>query len=236
MNRPPTSTPPSCSQNHCVTIKHRIAYAFATNKRGNRFGQLGRPKSSSKLDDALKTPKQIQFQTNDVQLIAAAAGGSKDSGHTLLLDLEGQVHACGCDRWQQLGLGSSEAGAVGYTWQGRLWHYTPQLVSALSSKHVVAVAAGDDHSVVLLKSGEVYTFGRGEHGQLGQAGKPFVMPPTKSMELSSNNVQQVASIRAEGNCTGIFSANGGLLKNVGRCPKDLLTKWRILTSSGQASG
>jgi hypothetical protein len=134
MNKPPTSTPPSCSQNHCVTIKHRIAYAFATNKRGNRFGQLGRPKSSSKLDDALKTPKQIQFQTNDVQLIAAAAGGSKDSGHTLLLDLEGQVHACGCDRWQQLGLGSSEAGAVGYTWQGRLWHYTPQLVSALSSK------------------------------------------------------------------------------------------------------
>ena len=183
MNKPPTSTPPSCSQNHCVYIKDRIAYAFATNKRGNRFGQLGRPaKPSSKSDDALKIPKQIQFQTNDVQIIAAAAGRSKDSGHTLLLDLEGHVHACGCDRWQQLGLGSSEAGAVGYTWQGKLWHHTPQLVPSLSSTFVVAMAAGDDHSVVLLKSGEVYTFGRGEHGQLGQAGKPFVMPPTKSTE------------------------------------------------------
>ena len=132
------------------------------------------------------------------------------SGHSLFVDRKGQVYACGCDRWQQLGLGSTEAGAAGYTWtDGKLWQYHPQLIHALTGKNVEAVAAGADHSVALLASGEVWTWGRGEHGQLGQQGKPFVMPPTKSVELSSTSDQRVWSIRAEGNCTGIFHRGGG---------------------------
>ena len=34
----------------------------------------------------------------------------------------------------------------------------------------VGVAAGDDHSMALLKQ-QMWTWGRGEHGQLGQKGR-----------------------------------------------------------------
>ena len=157
----------------------------------------------------------------------------------LLLSLFFLLIACGCDRWQQLGLGSTEAGAAGYTWkEGKLWQYYPQKVHSLSNKLVIAVEAGADHSVALLDSGEVWTWGRGEHGQLGQQGKPFVMPPTKSAELSSCPNQSVRAIRAEGNCTAVFVSNENaidgdlatfsLLKSVGRCSKELLDKWKTI--------
>ena len=186
----------SCSENHCIEVRHDGTYVWATNSsRGNRFGQLGRSSSNSRTTskesnvdayDDIKIPRKIEITCS-----TAAAGGSKDSGHSLFVDRKGQVYACGCDRWQQLGLGSTEAGAAGYTWtDGKLWQYHPRLIHALSGKNVEAVAAGADHSVALLASGEVWTWGRGEHGQLGQQGKPFVMPPTKSVELSSTSDQQ----------------------------------------------
>jgi alpha-tubulin suppressor-like RCC1 family protein len=225
----------SCSENHCIEVQDGIGYIWATNsKRGNRFGQLGRRSNSrttkqcdNEYDD-IKIPQKI-----DIPCAVAAAGGSKDSGHTLLVDKNGQVFAWGCDRWQQLGLGSTKAGAAGYTWkEGKLWQYYPQIVSALSGQVAVAVAAGADHSVALLESGEVWTWGRGEHGQLGQQGKPFVLPPTKSDALSSGpNVGTVRSIRAEANCTGIFGGKMNsdgtrtLLKSVGRCPQEILEMW-----------
>ena len=52
----------------------------------------------------------------------AYAGGFADSGHSAILDSSGHLWLCGCDRWQQLGLGSSRAGSSGYTWKGgKLW-------------------------------------------------------------------------------------------------------------------
>lgn len=234
----------SCSENHCIQVKLQhdgSTYAWGTNSaRGNRFGQLCRRPSNrgnaakiqdgqDLLNDEVKAPRKV-----GIACLAAAAGGSKDSGHTLLVDKTGQVWACGCDRWQQLGLGSTEAGAAGYTWkEGKLWQYDPQKVHALSHKAVIAVAAGADHSVALSDSGEVWTWGRGEHGQLGQQGRPFVMPPTKSVELSSSSNRRVKSILAEGNCTGVWFLNkdndgtvSPSLKSVGRCSKEILEMWR----------
>jgi len=46
----------------------------------------------------------------DVEVIAVAAGGAKDAGHSAAVDINGGVWTWGCDRWQQLGLGSSDTG------------------------------------------------------------------------------------------------------------------------------
>ena len=89
-------------------------------------------------------------------------------------------------------------------------------------------------------AGDVWTWGRGEHGQLGQRGKPFVMPPTKSVELSSDSNRRIIAIRAEDNCTGVFyqerNYNGDNkndrsvasipLASVGRCSEEMLERWR----------
>ena len=80
--------------------------------------------------------------------VAVAAGGGIDAGHSLAVTRHGDTYAWGCDRWQQLGLGSAEAGAVGYTWEGgKLWQTAPRRVEAL--RGVVDVAAGADHSLAL---------------------------------------------------------------------------------------
>ena len=253
---PPSAPPPSitiatCSLTHCVQVCSGKAYAWATSVRGgNRFGQLGRPKSTtaSERTDEGSRREIILHPSDSSQISGVAAGGSKDSGHTLLLDVDGNVHAIGCDRWQQLGLGSTKAGAVGYTWKGRLWHYTPQRVHALPTGATVQVAAGDDHSVALLESGQVWTWGRGEHGQLGVQGAPFVMPPTRSLELSVSPFKGGdgsrgggVQILAEGNCTGVIHTRGGIggsgsggsgyLKYVGKCKKDLLDKWKKIAET-----
>ena len=119
---------------------------------------------------------------------------------------------------------------------------------ALPTGATVQVAAGDDHSVALLESGQVWTWGRGEHGQLGVQGAPFVMPPTRSLELSvspfkgGDGSRGGVQILAEGNCTGVIHTRGGIggsgsggggdLKYVGKCKKDLLDKWKKIAKTG----
>ncbi|KAL3795678.1 hypothetical protein ACHAWO_004263 [Cyclotella atomus] len=65
-----------------------------------------------------------------------------------------------------------------YTWGegkfGRLGHgaerncHTPRLVESLLGKRPRQIACGGFHSAVITQDGKMYTFGGGEHGQLGQ--------------------------------------------------------------------
>jgi RCC1 and BTB domain-containing protein len=65
-----------------------------------------------------------------------------------------------------------------YTWGegkfGRLGHgaerncHSPRLVESLLGKRPRQIACGGFHSAVITQDGKMYTFGGGEHGQLGQ--------------------------------------------------------------------
>lgn len=65
-----------------------------------------------------------------------------------------------------------------YTWGegkfGRLGHgaerncHSPRLVESLLGKRPCQIACGGFHSAVITQDGKMYTFGGGEHGQLGQ--------------------------------------------------------------------
>ena len=223
----PSSARPSCSSTHCAAVRDGIAATWATGtgtrrRRGNRFGQLGRRQVDGGVEGPVETPGDGRFP----KITAVAAGGTKDSGHTLLVGRDGSVWAFGCDRWQQLGLGSAAAGAVGYTWEnGKLWQRQARRVVALERERVVAVAAGGDHSVALTEEGDVFTWGRGEHGQLGRGGaKPFVMPPTKSGFLSGS-ADDVTGVLALENCTAVLGGSGSrqiILRHAGKCPRRLL--------------
>ena len=220
----------SCSATHCVRVRDAAAYTWATGstsarrRRGNRFGQLGRAGDGDDEGPGAAEEGKVEVGAEVGPLVTASAGGTQDSGHTLMVDADGAVWAFGCDRWQQLGLGSAAAGAVGYTWEnGRLWQDRPRRVAALGGERVISVAAGGDHSVALTAEGCVYTWGRGEHGQLGHLGtKPFVMPPTKSEYLSGDSA---AAILAEENCTAVVGQDRrSILRHAGRCPRHLLRR------------
>lgn len=200
----------------------------------NALGQLGRTSSSN---NNKKTPQLVEGFPILASARTVHAGGSNESGHSAIVDSEGNLWMAGCDRWQQLGLGSSHGGAAGYTWEdGRIWRpFFTQNTSLLSlmqqrdngSSSIRDVALGGDHTVVLSSNrSDVYTFGKGGEGQLGVVGKPFVSAPVRSSILSSssgngNNNEEsrgsIAAVCAIQHCSLTLDDSGNVLKKAGRC-------------------
>lgn len=186
--------------------------------KSNEMGQLGRTTMSRK-DCRIPTPAALPSHA-----ARGFAGGNNESGHTVVLDSDGYLWMAGCDRWQQLGLGSAEGGAAGYTWEnGRIWRESfvrndfinDLLVNRKES--VRDVALGGDHTLVLSSNmRDVYASGKGGDGQLGLVGKPFVSAWVRSSELSSSKAE-IAAVCAIQQCSLTLDGAGHVLKKAGRC-------------------
>lgn len=85
-----------------------------------------------------------------------AARISTGNGHTLLASVSGDCYTWGVNDDGQLGLGDTTE------------RQRPTKLTELSNKHIIDVASGHGHSLVLTKKGEVYGFGNGLKGQLGK--------------------------------------------------------------------
>jgi len=204
---------------HSVGItRDGIVYTWG---KSNAMGQLGRGVGKS------KTPLPAEFSHDGlVHAIRAFAGGGSDAGHTAVLDSSGNLWLAGCDRWQQLGLGSPSGGAGGYTWVGGKIQQTTfqrnDFVTDLLRKYdttarIRDVALGGDHSIVLSSNKrDVITFGKGGDGQLGLSQKAFLSAPAKSAELSSSRAE-VAAVCAINYCSLTLNNNGDVLKHIGKC-------------------
>lgn len=209
----------------------------------NLLGQLGRrsgkknvPNQALLVHDVTKSSGDKFPHSNfggDVYAKRGFVGGFKDAGHSAILDTDGYLWFSGCDRWQQLGLGSSTAGATGYTWKnGALWQETFQRndhLRDLMIRHgrktgddttvkIRDVAIGGDHTLVLSENRkDVFAFGKGREGQLGlQAERPFVSTPVHAKGLSSKT-NDIAAICAVRHCSFTLDGNGDVLKNTGQC-------------------
>ena len=92
-------------------------------------------------------------------------------------------------------------GAV-YTWgrgdYGRLGHgdednqHTPKRVDALASVSVRALACGMRHTAALTSDGTVYTWGRGDDGELGHGNTSSQLVPKRVDALASVSVRALA--------------------------------------------
>jgi alpha-tubulin suppressor-like RCC1 family protein len=237
-----TLTSQSTEAGHTIKInKDGIAFSYCHNTKScsNELGELGRTNDPYKLlpitlVDALK---------QNIKVSQAYTGGFPSSGHSALIDNQGYLYLCGCDRWQQLGLGSANAGASGYTWKGgRLWQTQfqradhviellqqldpnigtkqPNIKSDSSSRRWIRdVALGGDHTVILSSNKkDVITFGKGGEGQLGLTSKPWVSSPSKSKVLSSSN-PDIAAVCAFRHCSMTLDDSGQMKSSVGKCAK-----------------
>ncbi|MDR2033296.1 MAG: hypothetical protein LBP89_01510 [Helicobacteraceae bacterium] len=132
----------------------------------NRFNQLGLATGGvlSAFSDALRLNADYadrslkQFARDDAQpnisdrnLTAIAVGDS----HTIALDSEGKVWASGFNEYGQLGLSDpdNQRGFVEIT--------------DLSDKSIVAISAGDQHTIALGANGKVWASGFNGYEQLG---------------------------------------------------------------------
>ena len=108
----------------------------------------------------------------------AAGGGT----HSLFVSGE-HLFSCGYNGDGRLGLGQPDSGV-----------FKPTAVAFFDGRGPLrAIACGDHHSVALLeRSGEVYTWGRGDDGRLGLGDEGFRAIPTLVPHLAAQIVEIVA--------------------------------------------
>jgi len=125
--------------------------------------------------------------------VAIAAGGR----HSVVLTDEGAVLWFGSGLW--LGL---------CDWKTTVSQLLPQVIAALHGRRVVAIAAGEWHSMVLTDQGAVLSFGHGEGGQLGH-GDEVSQPVPKVIEALRG--ARVVAIAAGGNHSMVLTDDGTVL-------------------------
>lgn len=236
-----TQTSRSTEAGHTIKItKDGIAFSYCHNTKScsNELGELGRTNDPYKL---LPITLVDSHHTN-IEVLQAYTGGFPSSGHSALIDSQGYLYLCGCDRWQQLGLGSPNGGSTGYTWKGgRLWQtqfqradYVIELLQQLDPnlgkqqnnmsennprRWIRDVALGGDHTVILSSNKkDVVVFGKAGEGQLGLTSKPWVSSPSKSKILSSSS-PDIAAVCAFRFCSMTLDDDGQMKSSVGKCSK-----------------
>jgi len=126
---------------------------------------------------------------------------------------------------------------------GRLGHgnpmdiFLPKQVSNLCNVKIKMVACGDSHTMVITGSGEVFSFGRNQNGQLGLGTRIDCMLPTKIAAMKGHEAVSIAC-GAEHTvaCTSAgktFAWGWGLYGNLGHGDnKDRLHPTEVLGLSG----
>jgi alpha-tubulin suppressor-like RCC1 family protein len=126
-----------------------VAYGWGDNRAGQAGG---RDRGLVVEHDPARVPGLSAVAT-------VAAGGD----HSLALLNDGTIRAWGSNKSGELGVSSSDTcGWSPYTFS---CSYTPLTVPGLNG--VVAIAAGDDHSLAVLSDGTVRAWGSNYYGQLG---------------------------------------------------------------------
>lgn len=189
--------------------------------RSHSLGQLGRETTTT----AGRRPGLVPLPNGlKAKWVFASHGSTADSGHSAVVDQDGNLWMAGCDRWLQIGLGSFNGGSTGYSWgkHGKMWqerfvpsHHVIDLMKRTegANANIRDVALGGDHTLVLSSNRNVYAFGKGGDGQLGLTGKPFVSAPTKSSALSQPGAAAICAFQT---CSAVLGEDGSLLKMVGR--------------------
>ncbi len=122
----------------------------------NSGGQLGSETPNIANGKPNPTPTQVVFSP-EAGAVAQIAGGGE---HSLALTAGGQLYAFGSNRFGQLGNETNVGSNVPNPVPAPV--ALPGAVGAVTN-----IAAGLQHSLVVTSSGQLYAFGRNQHGQLG---------------------------------------------------------------------
>lgn len=176
-----------------IAVTAGSAHALALTSTGqvyawgaNTLGQLG-----TGISSAASTPVPVAAPAG-VTFTAVAAGGD----HSLALSSTGVVYAWGDNRHGQLGTGTTVPAP------------TPVAVNAPAGVTFTAVAAGTGHSLALGSDGQVYAWGFGASGQLGNSA---FADSTTPVPVALTPGTSVASIAAGGSHSLALTTSGQVL-------------------------
>jgi alpha-tubulin suppressor-like RCC1 family protein len=184
-----------------VAVGYNFFSLFLTNTGAvyscgyNYNGQLGLNDTNDRL-----VPTLISNTIGSLNIVAIACG----SAHSLFLTNTGVVYSCGYNYYGQLGLSDNNNKTV------------PTSIShTIGNLNIVAVAAGDNHSLFLTNTGAVYSCGYNYYGQLGLNNTNTRYVPT----LITNNIGSLNIIGIScGSNHSLFRTNTGAVYGCGYNP------------------
>jgi alpha-tubulin suppressor-like RCC1 family protein len=100
--------------------------------------------------------------------------------HSILLSDRGQLYSFGNATYGQLGHGTTDE------------QLQPKQIAYFESRNVIQVSAGSAHSACILDNGEIYCFGSGIYGQIGNNEKSHALLPTLVKSLRGDAGKEVA--------------------------------------------
>ncbi|KAK5928530.1 hypothetical protein CgunFtcFv8_013584 [Champsocephalus gunnari] len=158
----------ACGSQHSVALsKDGQVYTWGQGS-GGQLG-LGERQLSA-------TSPQHLNSLSAVPLVQVAAGG----GQSFALSVSGALFSWGSNHCGQLGLGDTTD------------RHTPTPLHNLNTKKTIHISCGKDHTATLTKDGAVFTFGSGEHGQLGHNSFRDELRPRLVAELWGAKVTKIA--------------------------------------------
>ena len=171
------------TQHTLVVTSTGQLYAFGDNS----YGQLGIATNSG-MSTANPTPALVSLPGASGPVTQVAAGAF----HSLAVTSTGQLYGFGYNQSGQLGTTTNNGQVTA--------NPTPALVSLPGATGpVTQVAAGNDHSLALTSTGQVYAFGDNDYGALGNTtndgGAPSANPTPALVSLpgASGPVVQMAA-------------------------------------------
>jgi RCC1 and BTB domain-containing protein len=145
-----------------------IVYTFGCNE----YGQTGH----GIIEGDQYRPKRVTGCLESKKVVFVATNGV----HTACITKNGDTYTWGNGNHGQLGHGDEAS------------HSTPKLVEGLAGKKAKEVACGAAHTIVRTEDGRVYSFGKGECGQLGHGNFENTLRPTIIEPLDGMFIVQVA--------------------------------------------
>ena len=159
----------ACGSSHSAAItSNGELYTWGNGE----YGRLGHGDAVTQL-----RPKQVRALAG--QHVIQVALGSRDA-QTLALTEDGRVYSWGDGDFGKLGRGGSEGCSI------------PHIVDRLSREGVCEVACGAQFSVALTKSGQVWTWGKGDYYRLGHGTDGHVRKPQLVESLKSKKIVHIA--------------------------------------------
>uniref|UniRef100_A0A8D9ALL9 Probable E3 ubiquitin-protein ligase HERC4 n=2 Tax=Cacopsylla melanoneura TaxID=428564 RepID=A0A8D9ALL9_9HEMI len=173
----------SCGRFHTLLITEAGQVYSCGN---NEYGQLGHDKDNKLLNQVTGLSQYVISHVTSGQW------------HSLALNDCGELFTWGADTHGQLGLETLDNKPVP----------SPRRVKGLASITVVQACAGYSHCLVLTNTGELYSWGNNEYGQIGtNSSSPAVTKPTRVESLVS---LPIASIFCGANHSFVLSKSGAV--------------------------
>jgi len=143
----------------------------------------------------LNAPTRLPPALGGERAVSVSAG----EGHSLALAAEGSVWSWGEGAWGKLGHGNEQD------------HRQPKKIEAFAGQRVVAVSAGDYHSLALTADGAVWSWGEGYFGKLGHGDQQHQLLPKKIEALAASASDQRVIAVSVGNLHSLaITADGAV--------------------------